>query len=93
MKDSTKKVVILNNFVSPYVCEAIIILKDYDPRLESRAIMDAEKIVSDYIKKLNKNEQSVKPITRKKSKLIKYFIAAAIIGISAAIYLTIKQII
>jgi hypothetical protein len=90
MKDRTKKVVILNNFVSPYVCEAIIILKDYDPRLESKAIMDAEKIVSDYIKKLNKNEQSVKPIAHKKSKLIKYLIAAAIIGISAAIYLTFK---
>ena len=37
MKELTKKVVILNNFSSPYVSQAIIILKDYNPKLESRA--------------------------------------------------------
>lgn len=86
MKNITKKVVILNNFVSPYVCEAIIILKDYDPRFESKAIMDAEKIVADYIEKLNKNGQSVKLITRKKSKFIKYAIAAGIAAAASAAY-------
>ena len=45
MKELTKKVVILNNFSSPYVSQAIIILKDYNPKLESRAIADAETIV------------------------------------------------
>ena len=49
MKELTKKVVILNNFSSPYVSQAIIILKDYNPKLESRAIADAETIVSRYI--------------------------------------------
>ena len=44
MKELTKKVVILNNFSSPYVSQAIIILKDYNPKLESRAIADAIKI-------------------------------------------------
>lgn len=91
MKDITKKVVILNNFVSPYVCEAIIILKDYDPRFESKALMDAEKIVSDYIEKLNKNGQSPKPIARKKTKFAKYIIAGSIIAAAAAAYFIFKQ--
>lgn len=57
MKDITKKVVILNNLSSPYICEAIIVLKDYNPRLESKVIADAEKIVTDYIENMKKNEQ------------------------------------
>ena len=44
MKELTKKVVILNNFSSPYVSQAIIILKDYNPKLESRAIADAQRL-------------------------------------------------
>ena len=36
MKELTKKVVILNNFSSPYVSQAIIILKDYNPKIESK---------------------------------------------------------
>lgn len=83
MKDITKKVVILNNFVSPYVSEAIIILRDYDPRLEGKAIADAERIVSDYIEKINK--QTVKkPSARKKSKLVKFLITFAVFGAIAA---------
>lgn len=84
MRDITKKVVILNNFVSPYVSEAIIILRDYDPRLEAKAIADAEKIVSDYIEKINK--QTVKPSARKKSKLVKCMIILAAAAAAAAIY-------
>ena len=58
MKELTKKVVILNNFSSPYVSQAIIILKDYNPKLESRAIADAETIVSRYIEyKKTDNQQ------------------------------------
>ena len=48
MKELTKKVVILNNFSSPYVSEAIVVLKDYNPKLEGKAIADAEMIVSRY---------------------------------------------
>lgn len=80
MKDTTKKVVILNNFTSPYVSEAIIILRDYDPRLEGKAIADAEKIVSNYIEKINR--QTPKTPARKKSKAAKI---ALIITIAAAI--------
>lgn len=49
MKDMTKKVVILNNFSSPYISEAIIVLREYDRKLEGKIIADAEKIVADYI--------------------------------------------
>lgn len=56
MKELIKKVVILNNFSSPYVSQAIIILKDYNPKLESRAIADAETIVSRYIERIQKTD-------------------------------------
>ena len=58
MKELTKKVVILNNFSSPYVSQAIIILKDYNPKLESRAIADAETIVSRYIERTQKKSDN-----------------------------------
>lgn len=88
MKDTTKKVVILNNFVSPYVSEAIIILRDYDPRLEDKAIADAEKIVSNYIEKINR--QTFKTSARKKSKLAKTFIFLSIAAMIAAAYFFIR---
>lgn len=88
MRDTTKKVVILNNFTSPYVSEAIIILRDYDPRLEGKAIADAEKIVSNYIEKINR--QTFKTSARKKSKLSKVFIFLLIAAIAAASYFFIK---
>lgn len=49
MKDLTKKVVILENLASPYVHQAIIVMRDYNPKLESRAVMEAERIVSAYL--------------------------------------------
>ena len=55
MKNTAKKAVVLNNFSSPYISEAIIILKDYRPELEGKIIMDAEKIVSAYIEKQERN--------------------------------------
>ena len=50
MKNNTKQVVILDNFSSPYIHQAILILKDYNPALEDKVIAEAEKIVSDYLK-------------------------------------------
>lgn len=49
MKETPQKVVILNNFSSPYVKEAIIVLKNYNPKLDQKAIADAEMIVSQYL--------------------------------------------
>lgn len=77
MKELTKKVVILNNFSSPYVSQAIIVLKDYNPRLEGKAIEDAELIVSRYIEKIQKDGQSIKTV-RPKGKLLKIIIGLVI---------------
>ena len=79
MKELTKKVVILNNFSSPYVSQAIIILKDYNPKLESRAIADAETIVSRYIERIQKNGQPTKAV-RSKSKILKILICLILIA-------------
>ncbi len=79
MKELTKKVVILNNFSSPYVSQAIIVLKDYNPKLEGRAVEDAEMIVGRYIERLKKNGQPVKAV-RKKGKILK-IIAGSIITV------------
>ena len=91
MKDITKKVVILNNLSSPHICEAILVLKDYDPRLEGKILSEAEKIVSDYIERSNKKEQAVKrPVRRKYNPLIPYLISMAVFAIMAGIYLFIR---
>lgn len=89
MKELTKKVVILNNFSSPYVSEAIIFLKEYNPKLESRAIADAETIVSRYIERIEKNGQPSKT-ARKKSKFVKIIIG---LSITAAFCAAVKYLI
>ena len=76
MKDTTKKVVILNNLSSPYICEAIIVLKKYNPQLESKVIAEAEKIVGDYMEKMNKNGQTPKKSVRGKGFLVMCLAAA-----------------
>ena len=65
MKNLKKKVMILNNLTSPYVSEAIIILKDYDPKFDTKAILDAERIVNDYLNKKNeRSDMTVRPWRR-----------------------------
>ena len=49
MKDLTKKVVILENLASPYVHQAILVMRDYNPKLESKAVIEAERIVNAYL--------------------------------------------
>ena len=62
MKDLKRKVMILNNLTSPYISEAIIILKDYDPKFDTKAILDAERIVNEYLSKENgRNDDVVRP--------------------------------
>ena len=84
MKELTKKVVILNNFTSPYVSQAIIVLKDYNPKLEGKAVADAEMIVSRYIERIQKNEQPVKAV-RKKGRLLKIIVGLIIAAIFCAV--------
>lgn len=84
MKELTKKVVILNNFSSPYVSQAIIVLKDYNPKLDSKAIADAEMIVSKYIERMQKNGQPAKA-AHKKGRLLKIVVGLVLIALSCAV--------
>ena len=91
MKDITKKVVILNNLSSPHICEAIIVLKDYDPRLEGKIISEAEKIVSDYIDRTKKKEQALKrPVRKQKNPLLVYLTAIAVISAIIGLYFILR---
>lgn len=71
MNDMTKRVVILNNFQSKYIYQAIIVLKDYDPDMEEGIIREAEKIVNNY---LEKNRPAKTQIKKKKKRNIKAMI-------------------
>ncbi len=72
MKDLTKKVVILENLASPYVHQAIIVMRDYNPKLEAKAVIEAERIVNAYLSdmKLKSGESKKRPIRRKCSYLM-----------------------
>ena len=48
MKDLSKHVVILDNIPSPYIYQAIIILKNYPVGHYEKIIAEAEQIVSSY---------------------------------------------
>ena len=86
MRELTKKVVILNNFSSPYISQAIIVLKDYNPKLESKVIEDAEAIVGKYIERTKKDGPS-KGKVRPKSKLFKFiFGTICALAFAAALY-------
>lgn len=89
MKELTKKVIILNNFSSPYVSQAIVVLKDYNPRLEGKAIADAEEIVSKYIERMQKSGQPARA-ARKKGRFLKIVIGLAL---CAAICAALKYLI
>lgn len=96
MKDITKKVVILNNFSSPYICEAIIVLRDYNQKLEGKIIEEAEKIVAEYIEKntpvRNKGiisrtatkERSAKPTVKRMKKKPHFTVPVLLILIALA---------
>ena len=84
MKNTAKKAVVLNNFSSPYISEAIIILKDYRPELEGKVISDAEKIVSAYIEKQERNKEEAQFAASGQSKAVRVIITVLIIAVIAA---------
>lgn len=51
MKNLSKQVVILDNLSSPYIYQAIIILKNNPNACHDKIIEEAEKIVSSYFEK------------------------------------------
>lgn len=65
MKNLSKQVVILDNLSSPYIHQAIIILKDHAKGYNEKIITEAEKIVSSYFNRepiLYKNSDLSKKI-------------------------------
>lgn len=82
MKDVTRKVVILDNLASPYVHQAIIVMRDYNPKLESYAVEEAERIVSAYLDDVKiRKKQPPKKAVRKKNIVIGLAAAAVAIGL------------
>ena len=102
MKNSTRQVVILDNFSSPYIHQAILILKDYNPSLEDKVIEEAERVVSRYLSHPQTNSK-IKHITninqeldkekfllfseKKHSKISLIIWAFILAGISALIFM------
>ena len=79
MKDLTKKVVILENLASPYVHQAIIVMRDYNPKLEAKAVLEAERIVNAYLSDMKlKSGQSGKHPVRKGKSVLLYLAVSAI---------------
>lgn len=72
MKDLTKRVVILKNLSSPYVHQAIIVMRDYNPKLETKAVLEAERIVNAYLDnmKLKNGRAAARHIRKRKSVLL-----------------------
>ena len=60
MKNLSKQVVILDNLSSPYIYQAIIILKDNPSIQHDKIIMEAEKIVSSYFDKKSPTTSEMK---------------------------------
>lgn len=86
MKDSMKKVVILDNLSSPYVHQAIIVMRDYNPKLESHAVIEAERIVNAYLDNMKLNiGSSRKHKSRKNIKKYIFFSACALAVILSAV--------
>lgn len=89
MKNSTRKVVILENITSPYIQQAIIVLKDYNPLFENKALFDAEKVVNDYLQKNGyiSAAPTKKYTTRKERNKKKLFMTFMLVSIITAIWL------
>ena len=88
MKDLTKKVVILENLASPYVHQAILVMRDYNPKLEAKAVIEAERIVSAYLDNMKlKNGQSAKRSVRNRHPHFLY-LAVSVVSVLFTIAIT-----
>lgn len=68
MKKIPRKVVILENLTSPYIHQAIIVLNDYKPNQETKVIMDAERVVNEYLKSHNFSTVKTRVYDKEKKK-------------------------
>lgn len=77
MKNSTERVVILDNFYSPYIRQAILILKDTPENTDTDVMLEAERIVSRYF-----HQQTI-PKKKRNKKIDGLCITLALLGIVA----------
>lgn len=87
MKDMLKKVVILDNIASPYVHQAIIVMRDYNPKLESQAVIEAERIVSAYLDDMKLKSRHAAAVRVRKRKPALFWICGAVLSAAAVIIL------
>ena len=80
MKNLSKQVVILDNISSPYIHQAIIILKSYPPEQHQKIIEEAEKIVASYFE--NKSGPEKKYTDNKTNNILKYTVGLLSIAVS-----------
>jgi len=59
MNKTTQRAVIIDNISSPYIEQAIIILKDFSVHNRDKVITDAEKIVRDYLEKIKTDDSDI----------------------------------
>ena len=89
MKDITRKVVILDNITSPYIHQAIIVLKD-KARDSGPAVMEeAERVVNEYLSKINTDDMEVtlysRPYEKAKKSKLPFYMACALLALSAVL--------
>ena len=80
MKNLSKQVVILDNISSPYIHQAIIILKKYSPQQHEKIIEEAENVVFEYF---NKN-----PTQNPKKTNSNFNLKCAIVILSIALFIS-----
>lgn len=73
MKNTTEQVVILDNIYSPYIRQAILILKDSADSSDTEIILEAERIVEKYFKNNVKKPQQ-------HPKIIKYLCISFVVA-------------
>ena len=80
MKNSTKQVVVLDNCSSPYIYQAILFLKDYNPAMEDKILAEAEKVVAGYFQRTQPD-----PPARGKKNIIPWLISGISLLTSLAV--------
>lgn len=87
MKNTTHRVVILNNVNSEIISQAILILKNSDNVCESAALKEAERVVEKYM-----NDSFILPDKKDGRFMVSFLGAAAVIFVGLCIFTLIKMI-
>lgn len=90
MKNMSKQVIILDNISSPYIHQAIIILKNHPPHCNDKIIAEAEKIVANYFNSDTVSKESYN-IGRKGDKKLKMSVIFLSIALAASTLINILR--